>query len=216
MCQVEVEFVQEVLENQILKFVNAFLLFCDYLPFEKGLDLHTIKLNPMLCAKFGWKCPNGSGEEDFKTFSIMYFYYFAITSTLRRAWPFILFEKNWIIFTQDALCQFWLKMAQCFWRRTFLKVLNVFLLFPNYILFEKGVALHLNKHESPSPKDAMCQVWLKLAHWFWRRRFFFKLVNLFLLYPNYLPFGNDVPLLLNKLESLSLRDNFCHVWLKLA
>ena len=28
----------------------------------------------------------------------------------------------------------------------------------------------LNKLESPSPKDALCQVWLKLAHWFWRRR----------------------------------------------
>ena len=35
---------------------------------------------------------------------------------------------------------------------------------------EKGGALHLNKRESPSPKDALCQVWLKLAKWFWRRR----------------------------------------------
>ena len=34
----------------------------------------------------------------------------------------------------------------------------------------KGVALHLNKLESPSAKDALCQVWLKLAQWFWRRR----------------------------------------------
>ena len=34
---------------------------------------------------------------------------------------------------------------------------------------EKGGALHLNKLESPSPKDALCQVWLKLAQWFWRR-----------------------------------------------
>ena len=24
----------------------------------------------------------------------------------------------------------------------------------------------------PSPKDALCQVWLKLAQWFWRRRFY--------------------------------------------
>ena len=30
-------------------------------------------------------------------------------------------------------------------------------------------ALQLNKLESPSPKDALCQVWLKLAQWFWRR-----------------------------------------------
>ena len=30
----------------------------------------------MLCAKFGWKCPSASGEEDFKKFSIMYFLLF--------------------------------------------------------------------------------------------------------------------------------------------
>ena len=30
--------------------------------------------------------------------------------------------------------------------------------------------LHFYKLESPSPKDAFSQVWLKLAHWFWRRR----------------------------------------------
>ena len=28
------------------------------------------------------------------------------------------------------------------------------------------MALHLNKIESPSPKDALCQVWLKLASGF--------------------------------------------------
>ena len=28
----------------------------------------------------------------------------------------------------------------------------------------------LNKLESSSPNDALCQVWLKLAQWFWRRR----------------------------------------------
>ena len=79
----------------------------------------------------------------------------------------------------NALCQVWLKMAQWFWRRRILKVFNVFLLFHNYLPFEKGMALHLKKLESPSPKNALCQVWLKLAHWFWRRRFF-KVVNLFL------------------------------------
>ena len=44
------------------------------------------------------------------------------------------------------------------------------LLFRNYLPFEKSGALHLIKIESPSPKDALCQVWLKLAQWFWRRR----------------------------------------------
>ena len=34
------------------------------------------------------------------------------------------------------------------------------------------MVLHLNKLESPSPKKALCQIWLKLAEWFWRRSFF--------------------------------------------
>ena len=38
-----------------------------------------------------------------------------------------------------------------------------FLLFLNYLPLEKGRALHMNKLESTSPKDALCQVWLKLA-----------------------------------------------------
>ena len=40
----------------------------------------------------------------------------------------------------------------------------------NYIPLEKGGAFHLNKLESLSPKDDLCQVWLKLAMWFLRRR----------------------------------------------
>ena len=40
------------------------------------------------------------------------------------------------------------------------KSCNLFLLIPNYLPFGKGVALHLNKLESPSPKDTLCQVWL--------------------------------------------------------
>ena len=41
-------------------------------------------------------------------------------------------------------------------------------------LLGKSVALHSNKFESPSPKDHLCQIWLKLVKWFWwiRIRFF--------------------------------------------
>lgn len=36
---------------------------------------------------------------------------------------------------------------------------------------KEDVALHLKKYiESPSPSDAVCQVWLKLTLWFWRSR----------------------------------------------
>ena len=49
-------------------------------------------------------------------------------------------------------------------------LINVFSLFRNYLPLGKGVVLHLNKLEFPSPNDALCQVWLKLAQWFLRIR----------------------------------------------
>ena len=45
-----------------------------------------------------------------------------------------------------------------------------FSLFGYYLPLEKGMSLHLNKLEFPSSKDALCQVWLKLAQRFWRRK----------------------------------------------
>ena len=88
-------------------------------PWERAGPFIWTKLNPlhpmMLCAKFGWNWPSGSGEKDFKI-SSMSFHYFVIISPWERAGPFI-------------------------W----------------------------TKRESPSPKDALCQVLLKLAQWFWRR-----------------------------------------------
>ena len=38
----------------------------------------------------------------------------------------------------------------------------------------KGMALHLNKLKSPSPKEALCEVWLKLAQCFLRGYFLSK------------------------------------------
>jgi hypothetical protein len=44
-----------------------------------------------------------------------------------------------------------------------------FLLFRYYLPLEKGDPFILKKLEFPPPKDYLCQVWLKLAQWFWRR-----------------------------------------------
>ena len=95
---------------------------------------------------------------------------------------------------KDALCQVWLKLAHWFWRRRFLNFVNVFLLFRYYLPLEKGGALHLNKGEFLSPNDALCQVWLKLALWFWRRRFL-KFCQLFSLFLNYFPLEKGVGVL---------------------
>ena len=66
-------------------------------------------------------------------------------------------------------------------------------------LYENLLVLHLNKLESPSPKDALCQVWLKLAQWFWRRRFF-NFVNVFKLFYNCLHLEKEGPYIWTKLN----------------
>ena len=51
------------------KFVNVFLLFCNYLPLERMWLFIWTYLNSlfprMLCAKFGWNGLSGSGKENF-------------------------------------------------------------------------------------------------------------------------------------------------------
>ena len=109
---------------------------------------------------------------------------------------------------KDALCQDCLKMAQRFRRREIFNFVNVFSLFRNYLPLEKGGALHLNKLESPSPKDALCKVCLKFAKWFWRKRLL-NFVNVFSLFRNYLPLEKGEALHLKKLESPLPKDALC-------
>ena len=93
----------------------------------------------------------------------------------------------------DALWQVWLKFALLFWRRIFWNFVNVLSLFRNDLPFEKSVALHLNKLYSHFPRDALCQVWLKLANWFFRRRFL-NFVHSFSVNRNYLPLEKELSL----------------------
>jgi hypothetical protein len=50
---------------------------------------------------------------------------------------------------KDSLYQVWSNLACWFWRRRFLKIFSVFLLFRYYLPLEKGNPLPLNKLESP-------------------------------------------------------------------
>ena len=60
-----------------------------------------------------------------------------------------------------------------------------FLLIRYHFHLEECRALHLNKLEFPSPKDALFKDWLKLAQWL-RKRIFLNDVNVFLLFPYFL------------------------------
>ena len=73
----------------------------------------------------------------------------------------------------------------------------------------KKMVLRFNKTEFPSPKNALCQVWLKLSKWFWRRSFC-------LLFHYSLPMEKSLTFYLKKLEFPSPNDTVCKVWVKLA
>ena len=76
-----------------------------------------------------------------------------------------------------------------------------------YLLFENWMVLIYKTLSPPPPFTQGCFVssLVKLAPWFWRRRFL-NFVNVFLLYHNYLPLEKDVALPLNKYESPSTKD----------
>ena len=159
--------------------------------FEKGAPFIWTNLTPLstriIGAMFAWYWPSGSGEKDFSN-SSMYFHYFVIISPWSWAGPFIWNNLNFLNLKDDCAKFGWkwstgsreevcFKIRQC-----------IFSIFCNYHLLEKGGALHLNNLEFPSPKDDICQDWLKLSKWFWKRGFL-NFVILFLQFHFYLPIG---------------------------
>ena len=123
----------------------------------------------------------------------MYFQYFVIFFPLIEG--LVLYLNNLeLSLPNDGLCQVWLKLAQWFWRR-FLNSIIVFLLICNYLPLERGITLHMNKHEIPWPKDILCQVG-------WNLNF----VNVVLLFCNNLPLQMGITLHMNKHEIPSPKD----------
>ena len=107
-----------------------------------------------------------------------------------------------------------MKLVQCtwFWRykHLFFNFVNVFSIVRYYLPLKKDVALYFYRLKFPSPKNALCQVWMKLDQLLWRRFFFISSMS-------YLsPLRKGMTFYLNKLESLSHNDALCQVWLKLT
>ena len=103
-----------------------------------------------LC-QFSWNWPSGFGEEDFK------FLLFRNYLLLIKGGALHLNQLE-ISLPKDTLCQVWLNCPGVLERKIFKNFFNGFSLFRNYLPLEKGGALHLNKLESPSPKNVLCQV----------------------------------------------------------
>jgi hypothetical protein len=98
-----------------------------------------------------------------------------------------------------------------FWRkRFFFKISVYFYSFAIISPWRWANPLRLHKLKSPTPKDDLGQVWLKLALWFWRGRFLNDPTP-FLHFCDYLLFEEDLALYLNKTESPSPKDNWYKV-----
>jgi hypothetical protein len=98
----------------------------------------------------------------------------------------------------------WLVLGKIF------KNVQLFLLFRYYLPLEKGYPIRLNKHTFPTPKDHLCQVWLELAQWFWRKESLNDPTP-FLHFCDYLHFEKDLGLNLKKIEFPSSKNNLYQV-----
>ena len=87
--------------------------------------------------------------------------------------------------------------------KIFKNSINVFLLFRN-LLLEKGQSTSFEQLESPQNKEALCQVWLKFALWFWRKRFL-NFINVFSLFVIISPWKRVGPFILKNLNPLHQR-----------
>ena len=81
-------------------------------------------------------------------------------------WRGPLFEQTWIPITQVCSVLSLVKISPVILEKTIFKVRQCIFAISLLSLLGKERTLHSNKHESPIPKDALCQVWLNLAQWF--------------------------------------------------
>ena len=127
-------------------------------------------------------------------------------SILRTEWSFIC-KKLEPLLHKDALCQAGWNWPSGAREKNYFVI--VFSLFQNYLPLEKDVAIHLNKQEFPSPMAALYQVWLKLAEFFWRRRYFEIMLSLYFRYLVIIsPWNKAWPFIWTNLNSLQPR-NLC-------
>lgn len=81
-----------------------------------------------------------------------------------------LFELEFPSPKNNALYEVWMKIAQWLWRFFFKFRQCILSTFYNLSL-ERDMALHLHRLEPPAPRNVFCQVPMKSALWFQRKRF---------------------------------------------
>ena len=98
------------------------------------------------------------------------------------------FGQTSISFTQGSIVPFLFKIGPMGLKKKISQFYRCILTICYHlrIPFEKSGVLFLTILHFHASKDILCQVWLKLAQWLWRRRFL-KIVNVFSLFCYYFP-----------------------------
>ena len=111
----------------------------------------------MLCAKFGWNWPSSFKKRILKKFQ--YNFTISLLSPL-WGWRGPSFEQTWIPYTRICIVPSLVENGQVVLKKKIFKnIFNIILQFYYYLPLVKSVVIHFNKLESPTPKDALCQVW---------------------------------------------------------
>ena len=106
----------------------------------------------------------------------MFFCYFIVISPWKRKGPS--FEQTWVLIIQKCFVPSLVEISLVVLEKMIFKFRQCNFTISELSSLGKGRGTSFKKLESPPPKDALCQVWLKLAQWF-LKRFFFNFVNVF-------------------------------------
>ena len=96
-----------------------------------------------------------------------------------------------------------------FWKLCFVLTYEISSFLFSYFVIS---LLHWNKVEIHLPKDALCYVWLKLAQWFWRKRFSESCQFIFTIF-QLSPLGKGYD---RSFEETAPKNELFPVWFKLA
>ena len=130
----------------------------------------------------------------------MYFRFFVIIFPWKQNRGPLL-EQTWTPSTLACYVTILVKIGQMVLEKNTNRFRQCIFTICNYLPMKMG-------HEIPITKDVLCQVWLKLAQWCWRR-IFLNFVSVSSLFRNHLTLKKDVGLHLNKCETPSPQDASC-------
>ena len=135
-----------------------------------------------------------------------------LLSPLGKCWD-PSFVQTWLLFAQGCLVPSLVEIGPLVLELKKLNLVNVFSLFCYFLPLKKDGGPLFEKIKFPSPKNALCQVWLKLVlHMVLDKKVLLNFRYFVIISPSEMA----GPLIWKKLESSSQKNALWQVWLKLA